>query len=120
MMHLILKAAPIQRSGIIINDVPKNTASKIRDKPQNFGDTIKVTLLLVICLSSRLSLVINSRGIYVRDICEIHAHQNPSPPSKQAELPRNEDKTNENKLTTKTAREAKAQEAAAIANARDA
>ena len=37
--------APIQRFGIIINDVPKKTASKIRDNTQNFGDTIKVTLL---------------------------------------------------------------------------
>jgi len=44
-MILILKAAPIQQFGIIINDVPSNTAKKIRDNKDNFGDNVKVALL---------------------------------------------------------------------------
>ena len=38
-------AAPIQQYGIIVNDVPKNTALKIRSNMDNFWDNIKVQLL---------------------------------------------------------------------------
>ena len=41
-MTLILKAAPIQEYGIIVNDVPKNTALKIQANVDNFWDGVKV------------------------------------------------------------------------------
>lgn len=44
-MTLILKVAPILEYGIIVNDVPKNTAAKIQANVENFWDNIKVRLL---------------------------------------------------------------------------
>ena len=44
-MTLILKVAPILEYGIIVNDVPKNTAAKIQANVENFWDSIKVRLL---------------------------------------------------------------------------